>query len=67
MGGSIVQRLELEGWDVSWWQTGREAVDAVPRSASDLDLIVCDIRLPDMSGVGRSSEKTALLQSLSFM
>ena len=50
MGGSIVQRLELEGWDVSWWQTGRAAVDAIPGAAGNLDLIVCDIRLPDMSG-----------------
>ena len=50
MGGSIVQRLELEGWDVSWWQTGRAAVEAVAGAAAGLELIVCDIRLPDMSG-----------------
>jgi DNA-binding NtrC family response regulator len=50
MGGSIVQRLELEGWDVTWWQTGGEAVADLGRVASDLDLVVCDIRLPDMSG-----------------
>lgn len=50
MGGSIVQRLTLEGWDVTWWQSGREAVDALPAAASALDLVVCDIRLPDMSG-----------------
>ncbi|WP_159587974.1 sigma-54-dependent transcriptional regulator [Chelativorans xinjiangense] len=49
MGGSIVQRLELEGWDVTWWQTGREAVDAIDCVAA-LDLVICDIRLPDMSG-----------------
>ena len=23
MGGSIVQRLELEGWHVTWWQSGQ--------------------------------------------
>jgi DNA-binding NtrC family response regulator len=50
MGGSIVQRLELEGWEVSWWQTGRAAVDGIPPDAGNLDLVVCDIRLPDMSG-----------------
>ncbi|WP_274427388.1 sigma-54-dependent transcriptional regulator [Chelativorans sp. YIM 93263] len=49
MGGSIVQRLELEGWDVTWWQTGRAAIEAVEFAAA-LDLVVCDIRLPDMSG-----------------
>ncbi|WP_328600475.1 sigma-54-dependent transcriptional regulator [Mesorhizobium xinjiangense] len=50
MGGSIVQRLELEGWDVTWWQTGREAVTGLGRAAGSLDLVICDIRLPDMSG-----------------
>lgn len=50
MGGSIVQRLELEGWDVTWWQSGREAVEAIPSTADALDLVVCDIRLPDVSG-----------------
>lgn len=50
MGGSIVQRLELEGWDVIWWQTGRQAVGEIAGVAGALDLIICDIRLPDMSG-----------------
>ncbi|WP_373695997.1 sigma-54-dependent transcriptional regulator [Aquibium pacificus] len=50
MGGSIVQRLELEGWDVCWWQTGHEAVAGLGRVAGALDLVICDIRLPDMSG-----------------
>ena len=50
MGGSIVQRLELEGWDVTWWQTGGEAVAGLGRVAGALDLVICDIRLPDMSG-----------------
>lgn len=50
MGGSIVQRLELEGWDVTWWQSGREAVTGLGRAAGALDLVICDIRLPDMSG-----------------
>jgi two-component system response regulator HydG len=50
MGGSIVQRLELEGWDVTWWQSGREAVSGLVRVAESLDLVICDIRLPDISG-----------------
>jgi len=50
MGGSIVQRLELEGWDVTWWHTGSEAVVGLGRVADSLDLVICDIRLPDMSG-----------------
>ncbi|MFI0845565.1 sigma-54-dependent transcriptional regulator [Mesorhizobium sp. IMUNJ 23232] len=50
MGGSIVQRLELEGWQVTWWQSGREAIGAIPAAAHALDLVICDIRLPDVSG-----------------
>jgi two-component system response regulator HydG len=50
MGGSIVQRLELEGWQVTWWQSGREAIEAIPAVAHALDLVICDIRLPDISG-----------------
>ncbi|TIP74475.1 MAG: response regulator transcription factor, partial [Mesorhizobium sp.] len=29
MGGSIVQRLELEGWRVTWWQSGCEAISEI--------------------------------------
>ncbi len=50
MGGSIVQRLELEGWTVAWCRSGREAVREFERRAADLDLVVCDLRLPDLSG-----------------
>lgn len=50
MGGSIVQRLELEGWRVQWWQSGREAISGIAISSDTLDLIVCDVRLPDVSG-----------------
>lgn len=48
MGGSLVQRLELEGYQTRWWQTGAEALDEL----RDLrpDVLVCDIRLPDMNG-----------------
>ena len=50
MGGSIVQRLELEGLAVNWWQSGREAVEAIAAAPDAIDLVICDIRLPDMSG-----------------
>jgi DNA-binding NtrC family response regulator len=48
MGGTLVHRLELEGYAPLWWQTGRAALDAL-RTARP-DLVICDIRLPDMSG-----------------
>ena len=50
MGGSIVQRLELEGWQVTWWQSGQEAIGGIAAAAHALDLVICDIRLPDVSG-----------------
>jgi DNA-binding NtrC family response regulator len=48
MGESLVQRLNLEGYDTVWWQTGRAALDGIRRQRPDL--VVCDIRLPDMDG-----------------
>jgi len=49
MGESLTQRLALEGASVRWWQTGREAVEALA-STPPPDALICDIRLPDMSG-----------------
>lgn len=48
MGGSIAQRLEIEGYRVNWWKTAGEAIASA--ELDGLDLIVCDIRLPDMNG-----------------
>ena len=48
IGGTLVHRLELEGYAAHWWQTGQEALEGL-RTARP-DLVVCDIRLPDMSG-----------------
>ncbi|WP_299621856.1 sigma-54 dependent transcriptional regulator [Pelagibius sp.] len=48
MGESLLQRLTLEGCAVDWWTTGREAMSGLRRF--DPDLVVCDIRLPDMAG-----------------
>jgi DNA-binding NtrC family response regulator len=48
MGESLVQSLSLEGCHVSWWRTGSDAIQAL-RSTS-VDLVICDIRLPDIQG-----------------
>lgn len=48
MGESLVQRLELEGFSIKWWQSGRDAVAGL--ASSRFDAVICDIRLPDMGG-----------------
>jgi len=48
MGESLVQRLRLEGYGTCWWKSG-EAALAHLREAS-CHVLVCDIRLPDLSG-----------------
>ena len=48
MGGSLLQRLTLEGYDALWWETAGDALSGLGRKAPDL--LVCDIRLPDMTG-----------------
>ena len=48
MGGTLIHRLDLEGYTTAWWRTGQEALFGL-RTARP-DLVVCDIRLPDMSG-----------------
>jgi DNA-binding NtrC family response regulator len=48
MGESLVQSFTLEGCHVDWWKTGRDALSGLRSSMPDL--VVCDIRLPDLSG-----------------
>ncbi len=69
MGESLAQRLGLEGHEVRWWLTGEEAVRELPAIAKRLDLVICDIRLPDMSGeeVFRAASKLAVLPPFLFI
>jgi DNA-binding NtrC family response regulator len=48
MGATLAHRLELEGYRPLWWHTGREALEGL--CSVRPDLVVCDIRLPDMNG-----------------
>ena len=48
MGESLQQRLALEGYDARWYRSGGEALTQL--RAARPDLLLCDIRLPDMNG-----------------
>ena len=48
MRESLLQRLTLEGCNVDCWTTGRDAMAGLQRL--EHDLVICDIRLPDMEG-----------------
>lgn len=48
MGQSVVDWLAVEGYRTRWFRTGGEAITALPQAGADA--IICDIRLPDMSG-----------------
>lgn len=50
MGGSVLQRLELEGARVVWLKTIHRALGALRTPRQPFDAVVCDIRLPDGSG-----------------
>jgi DNA-binding NtrC family response regulator len=48
MGEALVERLQLEGYDCDWFQTGKSAIAALSKKRYAVAL--SDIRLPDMSG-----------------
>ncbi|SIN76542.1 sigma-54-dependent transcriptional regulator [Vannielia litorea] len=50
MGHSLLQRLELEGADVTWVRQATRGVAAVRTPRRPVDAVICDIRLPDGSG-----------------
>lgn len=44
MGESLVQRFQIEGWDVSW---RRRLSEVDPHGAEPWDAVISDVRLPD--------------------
>ena len=67
MGESLQRALELEGWRVVWWHNGKQAVKGM--CALCPDLVLCDIRLRDMSGeeVFREANARSLAPPFIFM
>lgn len=50
MGSSLVQRLELEGAEVTWVRQAVRGISAVRTPRKPVDAVICDIRLPDGTG-----------------
>jgi len=48
MGESLLQRLELEGYDAVWCDNGSDGLKKLRAGAPDM--VICDIQLPDMNG-----------------
>ncbi|ODT20574.1 MAG: sigma-54-dependent Fis family transcriptional regulator [Hyphomicrobium sp. SCN 65-11] len=48
MGESLVQRLAIEGAEVTWWKTKAEAVHGLSKSRPRA--VICDLKLPDGNG-----------------
>jgi DNA-binding NtrC family response regulator len=65
MGESLVQRLRLEGAKVQWWRTGADALRGLGKS--DPDAVICDIRLPDSTGVEVFRSLTRHRRALPFL
>ena len=59
MGESLVDWFRVEGWKPVRWRNGREAIAGL--GARQPDVLLCDIRLPDMTGEDVLSEVGALL------
>lgn len=50
MGNSLLQRLELEGAEVTWVKQAVRGISAVRTPHKPVDAVICDIRLPDGTG-----------------
>lgn len=50
MGNSLLQRLELEGAEVTWLKQAVRGIAAVRTPRRPVDAVICDIRLPDGTG-----------------
>lgn len=48
MGESLCDRFRLEGFQVDWYRSARDAAIAIARGRHAL--VVCDVRLPDQGG-----------------
>lgn len=57
---SLLKLLNLEGYNTTVARSGKEAIEKVEKS--DFDLIICDVRIPEMDGIETVKEIRAYLE-----
>jgi len=67
MGGSLAQRLTLEGAEVVWRRQMLPGLHAVRTPSAPVDAVVCDIRLRDGSGEGLYAELSRAMTPPPFL
>ncbi len=65
IGASLAQRFAIEGIATQWWRSGEEALAGFARHRPQL--VVCDIRLPDLDGEALFGRSTRLLGPVPFL
>ena len=50
MGTSLMDRLKLEGAEVIWFKQVNRALGAIRTPRTKIDVVICDIQLPDGTG-----------------
>jgi len=57
---SLLRLLDKEGYNAAVVRSGKEAIDKVKEA--DLDLIICDVRMPEMDGIETVKQIRAYLE-----
>jgi len=57
---SLLKLLNAEGYDATIVRSGKEAIEKVKKT--DFDLIICDVRMPQMDGIETVKEIRAYLE-----
>lgn len=50
-GETIQAMLELDGHEVTWLDSGKRAIPHLEASPTAVDLVLCDILMPEMDGL----------------
>ena len=65
MGQSLIDWFEVEGYRTVWWRNGRDSLAELKKSRPDV--VLCDIRLPDVTGEDILRQVSASMGSTPFV